>query len=418
MRHQLKKFTRLYTGFAVLVLNTLVLFGCINMSIGLYGLVEPDAINAPLTPTPQFELTSIGNLNQDFDLLRQVYDDLSDAHIIWLILEHANNPFVCDDDTGYRERPVNGRYMIVHDAGFRQISSNESDSQPWPPNEDSYNIFVFGGSTTFGAQERGNVTIPAWLQSQLRQFTNIDNIVVYNFGTPSYSILEERQRFIALIDDGFKPDLAIFIDGLNEFTRVERVNQLQDLAKLCENTKINATSQLQGLVSCQPDELCLPLGRFYTSWQSDQQDNDREINLIEIPPDDDLDASQDAIQYWLENKLIVEHIADENGVELLFVIQPVPGYAYNLENHLFANTIDDLRPGQRTYWGYPIWNDMYNDLSAEWTHNVINLSTLGEDNQEPIYVDRFHYTASFMLEIAVEIKNEVMERNLLKLNPD
>ena len=101
------------------------------------------------------------------------------------------------------------------------------------------------------------------------------------------------------------------------------------------------------------------------------------------------------------------------------MIQPVPGYAYDLDNHLFVDQSDiDLNSGviARTHYAYPIWMDMYDD-GDPWTADVLNLARLSEDNDGPIYVDGVHYTFGFNDEIAQAIRDAVIERDLINF-PD
>jgi hypothetical protein len=409
-RPVLKKITSIYTTIAVMFFNLVLCFACMNLAIWGYSFTNPEVLEEQTSTTPVIEQITIGHLTSDFEALRQVYADLSEANMIRLIVEHANNPAICDEVVGYRTQPANGRFFKVHKAGFRQTGSTHEDFQPWPPDPEAYNVFVFGGSTTFGVNERNTGPIPVWLQTQLRQVTGMSNLYVYNFGNPSYSILEEQIRFEALVNEGFAPNLAIFIDGLNEFTRIQRVDELRRFSQLCQDT----LAKLQNTLACDEDELCLPALRLYTNqvYLAEDSSADQET---EVPPDDDEVTNREAVQHWIERKKSVQKFAQQNDIAVLFVIQPVPGYAYDLSRHLFASSIDDLLAGRRTYWGYPLWNEMFNAPDADWTDHVLNLSTLGQDNTEPIYVDRFHYTYWFMQEIAWAIHQELLNQHMVDL---
>jgi hypothetical protein len=111
-------------------------------------------------------------------------------------------------------------------------------------------------------------------------------------------------------------------------------------------------------------------------------------------------------------------MAAEHDIPLLFVMQPVPGYAYDLQYHLFVDeSMIDSNRGviARTHYGYPIWDEMYQD-GADWTDDVVNLTRLSEDNKGPIYVDGVHYTFGFNDEIAQAIRDAVIERDLIDLS--
>jgi len=49
-----------------------------------------------------------------------------------------------------------------------------------------------------------------------------DNVVVYNFGRAGYYSTQERILFEYFVAKGVKPDVAIFLDGLNDFFEKEK----------------------------------------------------------------------------------------------------------------------------------------------------------------------------------------------------
>src|SRR5690606_12542714 len=134
----------------------------------------------------------------------------SDVDIIRLVLENSNVPFVCNDETKFLMGTFDAIYVNVDEAGFRW-----NDTRPvWPPDDDAFNIFLFGGSTTFGFGEADNNTIATFLQRDLQQYANV---VVYNFGQHVFFSGQERSLLEQLLEDDFVPNAAIFIDGLNDF---------------------------------------------------------------------------------------------------------------------------------------------------------------------------------------------------------
>jgi hypothetical protein len=86
---------------------------------------------------------------------------------------------------------------------------------------------------------------------------------------------------------------------------------------------------------------------------------------------------------------------------------------YDLQYHLFIDSVEELGSTARPHWGYPIWNEMYDDPDAAWIDNVINLTRLGEDNQGPIYVDSVHYAFDFMNEIGLAISAWLVANDLV-----
>ncbi len=77
--------------------------------------------------------------------------------------------------------------------------------QPWPPDPESFNVFVFGGSTTFGYGVRNEDALPAALQDELRRVFSHRRIECYNFGCGFYFSAQERLRFELLLKAGCVP---------------------------------------------------------------------------------------------------------------------------------------------------------------------------------------------------------------------
>lgn len=81
---------------------------------------------------------------------------------------------------------------------------------------DAFNIFAFGGSTTFGTAVQDDETWPAFLEQTLMQ--KHPNARVYNFGIGGFALHDETYLLTQHLIDGYIPDVAIFYDGVNEDT--------------------------------------------------------------------------------------------------------------------------------------------------------------------------------------------------------
>lgn len=392
----------------MLILNIILVFIITNVIILLLGLAYPKLTPKP-SPIPETSLLPIystGTLGYGIDKLKLVYPDIAELALIRLLLETWNIPRICNDATLYREKSFEGYYVTIDSAGFRIIHNQ----RPWPPDEELYNIFVFGGSTTFGYGEKNARTIPSYLQGLLEKHVSNNHIAVYNFGHANYFSSQERQEFERLLKEGHLPDLALFIDGLNEFSHWDGKPTL----KHCEEP-VNLKRKLENMINCKYDELCLPIQRLARALDinADAKNNKHKSHNTVMPKLDDDSVNKRIIQLWLNNKKKIEGIATKYNIETLFIMQPVPGYAYDLKYHAFIKSLSDLKKHARHHWGYMIWEDVM-QKNPEWTSNVINLSHLGEDNKEPIYVDRVHYTSAFMKEISTAITSEIVKRNIIK----
>lgn len=79
------------------------------------------------------------------------------------------------------------------------------------PNSCTENIIMYGGSTTFGYNVTDTETIAQYLQNLLG-----NDYCVFNHGRAYYYSKQENNLFALHIENDFKIDQAIFLDGVNE----------------------------------------------------------------------------------------------------------------------------------------------------------------------------------------------------------
>ena len=137
----------------------------------------------------------------------EVYAHLDDKAKRVLCLENYNIQF-----TENRITPVSGSSINVNDKGFRG-----PEFSPQKP-ENTYRIFVVGGSTTFGTGVTDEQTAPAFLQKKFDSAELGFNVEVINGGiASSWSLIELEMVKDRIFD--FQPDLLIIYDGWNDLDR-------------------------------------------------------------------------------------------------------------------------------------------------------------------------------------------------------
>ncbi len=109
--------------------------------------------------------------------LAPVYPGMDKTQVSELIKETRKLSHEYDSYTQFKERFANGKYVNVDPNGFR----NRLRRLPWPPDPKALNIFVFGGSTTFGYRVADYDTIPSHLQELIRKEMDLP-AAIYNFG--------------------------------------------------------------------------------------------------------------------------------------------------------------------------------------------------------------------------------------------
>ena len=115
-------------------------------------------------------------------------------------------------------------------------------------------FFFFGGSTTFGYNVRDEETLASHFQD-LSEAAFSREVQVYNFGRGNYASSAEMLLFLRLLFEGHRPEVAVFVDGLNDFQHGGSRDLLQsnDLRRLYDNYDSNdLADQLPQIVAALP----------------------------------------------------------------------------------------------------------------------------------------------------------------------
>jgi lysophospholipase L1-like esterase len=81
-------------------------------------------------------------------------------------------------------------------------------------NQSFYNIFVFGGSTTFGTFVRDDETWTYYLSAMLKN-AGYKNVKVYNLGQGTFNIQDEIYLLFDQLRQRRVPNMVIFLEGVN-----------------------------------------------------------------------------------------------------------------------------------------------------------------------------------------------------------
>ncbi|GFK94945.1 hypothetical protein NNJEOMEG_02793 [Fundidesulfovibrio magnetotacticus] len=312
----------------------------------------------------------------------------------------------------FRHRPMQGRFWNVSPHGFREVANQG----PWPPSGANYNIFFFGGSTAYHVGPDWT-SIPSRLQTHLRRRRG-KPVCVYNFGRCAYFSSQEKVLFLQLLVEGHRPDVAVFLDGLNDSVRAdgatatstmyrellrERSSQERELAEFQIRARVRWIRLRLFLSS-------LPLVRL-TCYAAEvlaarRTEDERRVR----PPYEPYSADQirEVVDRMLANYGQILAAAVHSGVEPLFVVQPVPSYKYDISLHKATAYGQGLNEAVRDV--YPALLDAL-DRSETIREHVIDLSAMQENSTKNHYLDEVHYTAEFADEVASRLADEFAARS-------
>jgi lysophospholipase L1-like esterase len=104
---------------------------------------------------------------------------------------------------GWRINSKSSSYFNFDDKGFRITPKNTSTNSVG-------DMYLFGGSSLYGAYVQDNETIPAYLSKAMGTYT------VFNFGVIAYNSNQEVINLLLQLKEGKNPAYVIFYDGCND----------------------------------------------------------------------------------------------------------------------------------------------------------------------------------------------------------
>lgn len=280
----------------------------------------------------------------------------------------------------FREKTFQGQLVNVHRAGFRY----SVDQGPWPPSDSFFNIFLFGGSSVFGYGVEDKSTIASFLQKELERTIPGDRpFKVYNFGQGYYYSSQERLLFNLLLEKVPAPDMAIFLDGLNDIWSIT----FPDWARVEKRPEIHK----------RPESILNRLPVYQLILQIRQEKAQMAGEFIKNR--DELDYGpvlQEAITLYFDNMSAISQRATKLGIRTLFFWQPIPLYKYDLRYHLFYQ--GDFGWHSHANQGYQLMAERVR--SGNVPTSFVWLADMQETMHEPLYVDLVHYSAKMNRAIA------------------
>src|SRR5215471_7976774 len=193
----------------LLIVNGLVLFVLFNAVYWLLPVLQLMMGSKPrLTPDPSGHLPNYAHV----DWAMQHYRELDQAQ-----LTSARTDF--KSFIGWRRKPFNGETINVGGPYAQRRTINNG-------REGAKKAYFFGGSSMWGTGANDAGTIPS-------QFAALTGMHSDNFGEAGYTAHQSLMLLIQLLQEGHRPDLVIFYDGVNEVA-LKCVNEVTPDAHMLE----------------------------------------------------------------------------------------------------------------------------------------------------------------------------------------
>ena len=374
---------------ALIVFNVLVLFALINLA-----LFAEQKIRWRIKGKSHNPLID----RYGMKTLQAAYPGLPEAELRRLLDESWQRSFVFEPFVMFQEAPFQGRYVNVDTNRFRRVPNQG----PWPPAAENFNIFVFGGSTMFGYGVADDQTVPARLQEQLRAAGPPRPICVYNLGCAYYYSTQERILFAQLLLRHIKPDVAVFVDGLNDsFWELPGFSDRFALVMQSEETPGRPLGVLSDLpLIKKAAKLQQSLAKRLGPHPKDRSGASPDVPAAEL--------ARQHVERYLGNRTMIQTLADAAQVKALFVWQPVPHYHYDLSRHPF---IKDPASGEVTKLSYEQFAELLKTNPLP--ENFVWAAELHTPLTGRAYIDYTHYGPEMSAALAELVAQNLRRRGFV-----
>ncbi len=403
---------KLYRGLALIILNIIVILVLINIALGIYfshkdspvnhkfyssGVVVTDSgyfyKNGAPVDNGKRRLSVMGN----FDYL-PFEDTMTEAEISQLLDEDHNfsrleMPYRAW--VQYSAPQFNGTYINVDldDMGFSV--RNTPPNPQYSDSEQPVQILALGGSTTFGLKVADYHTYPAYLEEILNRRAEKDNldvgVEVLNYGRRGFYITQEMYLLLDILRGGKRPELVIFLDGLNVGRDDDTPNYTHRISRKVKDMQVG--SSLESSVMWKE----VPLLRAVRSLSARLRGSSKQ----QLEPVVKHDVST-VVERFIQSRESILNICQQYGIECMFILQPDAAYNYPL--NLYRNP-DILNMNGRK------WREaFYSDMKQQ--PGFIDFTHLFEEWGRKAIIDSAHYSPPFNQFLAKNIASKI---DLLKL---
>lgn len=384
---RLKPIADAYKSTALVVFNTLLLLAVLNVALGFQRFYR-STLRPPNDPVS-------GTYG---DKVLAAYPGETREDVLAMLRENWTRDLAFKPYTQFGERATNGRFVNVDGAGFRKVGMEQA---PWPPSPERFNVFCLGGSTMFGYGVRDEQTIPARLQAALREKNPGGRAVaVYNFGQGWYQSTQQRIQLEELLVRGFKPDLVVSLDGLNDL-HSEQVEEPAFSGQIREYVDGDKTwwGHTKRLAAD------LPVARVFARGAS--QIGGERLQT----PEEARGVATGVLDRYALNQRLLRSAGTAMGFRTLFVWQPIPFHRFDATKNYPFGPIRG-RDGLLRSEGYAL---MAQRFAAEPpAGDVLDLSGMQEGLSIVAYCDAVHYSPAMSELIARRIADRIVELGVVK----
>ncbi len=395
----------------MIVFNTLILLLIANLVLAvIYSIKDKSAPRksgltgqGPLTPSGHFYQSgpavdngkrTPSNLTVfDFNAYEGVMSEPEISRMLDEFYDEAQRGVEYQAWVQFSHRVVDGEFLTI---GLDPNGTAIRDTPTNPPlpadGEKPIEIFVFGGSTTYGVGVPDQHTWPSYLSQILNEKAKATGlgvpVTVTNYGRLGYYPTQELHFIIDVLRSGQRPELVIFMDGVN----LGSFDDTPDWTRVFQQRFEEAQ---HGTTGFWPR---LPMSRAATSIRN------RFMPKAEAPPKQnpgspaDIDISP-LVERFKQARDSEAAICAQYEVEPLFFLQPDAPYNYPAHLHSIGERF--VGPKSRAFR-----ERFYAKMLKE--DGFTNLTTLFEKwGERKAIIDGAHYSPNFCKFLAENVAEHI-----------
>ena len=292
----------------------------------------------------------------------------------WIVTHHREtqgSKLIYKSFVGWRGKAFAGETLNVEGPyGQRRTINAQS-----PVGKSAY---FFGGSTMWGVGSSDEGTIPS-------QFSAITGTRSENFGERGWTAHQSLMQLIQLIQDGHRPDLVVFYDGVNEvFFKCDRRHnpdshawESQITSFISEPVKSSSFTHYFAPIEALAGRIQRAISRALGA----EQTNDYAADCHQKPAKAKTIA-ENLIRDWQ----IAKQLVTAYGGEFIAVLQPVSFYSQTRVDHLALQSPYHRHLKAQYDTIYPFLMEAL-ARGGEY-HNLVSAL----DRDENLYIDYCHLT--------------------------
>ena len=409
-----------YVTIAVVFLDIIVLLLAANVALGVvYAIRDARAsrmVDLQGSAAPQFHLdgspvsTAKRNAYQLAWIDFQAYGDSEPAYVADVLDDFHDlgkagmtyQPWV-----EFAEPAFQGKRVTV-EPDSRGFLTRRTVNPVNATNLPVVKVFALGGSTTFGYNVSDEQTWPTYLSQILNERARAQSlgihIEVVNYGRGYYYPSQETVLLMDLLKSGQRPQVAIFLDGVN-------TGATQDVPEFYDQLK-NQFHNVQFAGDAASDSSLLdtlrwiPFVRLAASLSPHRHDH-HAPTVAQRESLADAQAVTYQVNMFRQNRAMAKIIAELYAVTPLFVLQPHAVVNYPVELYRRSLPEDFFK-----------WRSIATGVYAHLRHDpgVLYLGDLFETwgHHRKAIVDELHYSPAFHRFLAAQLADQI---NLKALDP-